>query len=100
MAEMTVNERAETLLSEIASIAHIADQQAFSDDADDHASAYALAERLRETLCKIGWIAERGALAFNPMATMIWRGGSAEQWLMPLDVFEATSRAPLEQTAA
>lgn len=71
------------ILQEIAVLAHATDRQAYYlPSGTDGEEMELFADRLRESVCKMGWLAERALCELGITGTLV-REGVADNWLMP-----------------
>ncbi len=75
----STDSRMAALFGEIADLADSADRMAYAVDACDLASCEELARKLRDTICRIGFIADQGA---HDLGKGYVRG-DAVLWLLP-----------------
>ncbi|CAM5183842.1 hypothetical protein CDEF62S_02766 [Castellaniella defragrans] len=75
----STNSTVAVLFEEIAALADNADRMAYAADVDDVESCYELAHKLREALCRIGFIADQGARDLGAREVR----GDAVRWLLP-----------------
>lgn len=75
----STNSRAAVLFEEIAGLADSADKLMYSAECDDLDACYKLAHQLRDTLCRVGWLADKGS---EDTGGSVIRWG-AEAWMLP-----------------